>query len=137
MANFLGGGITGIVIHHARVKTAVTAGIAAPLMACGMLVEREAKQSMRKGGGKARAPSAPGTPPHIQTGALRSSITTAPHGLCEVVVGPIEPYGQVHEYGGRHHPQRPFMRPAMLRAQSKFAGKFRHLKLRERGVAHG
>jgi len=101
-----------------------------PLMECGLLVEREAKRSMRSGGGKTHEPSPPGTPPHVQTGALRSSVATAPVGLKTVIVGSIEWYGRVHEYGGRFHPKRPFMRPALLRVMSKFASKFRGLRVR-------
>jgi len=111
-----------------------------PLLKCAALVEGEAKRSMRAGGRPAKArgprggrargtPSRPGTPPHVQTGNLRASITHALSGPDTAIVGPTREawYGKVHEFGGRYHPQRPFMRPALRRAVRDFAKQFRRL----------
>ncbi len=93
------------------------------LMRCAAIVERVSKASMREGGGRRRAASPPGTPPNVQTGALRASIASALHGD-GAIVGPIERYGVVHEYGGRHHPARPFMRPALAQSNRDFPREF-------------
>lgn len=120
-------------ISYARsVHNAVERASLKPLLQCGARVERAAKTSMRAGGGVQRTPSAPGTPPHVQTGVLRSSIATAEASILEVVIGPTEHawYGRIHEHGGRHHPKRPFMRPALRKAQREFPREFKGLKLR-------
>ena len=112
------------------------------LLKCGALVEREAKKSMRKGGrrkgprgGKVREPSAPGTPPNVQTGNLRRSITYARIAKNRVLIGPTPMawYGKLHELGGqfgrRYFPQRAFMIPALERARERFASIFMSEKL--------
>jgi hypothetical protein len=113
-------------------------------------VADEAKRSMRRGGqldvrtlrGRKRfvrvaVPSLPGTPPHVQTGTLRASIAyadvTRPGGPPRYIVGPQAPpawYGAVHEFGGRYHPPRPFMRPALLRVVPTMASRLAGLDLR-------
>lgn len=109
-------------------------------MKAGLLVEREAKRSMRKGGGKGHEPSEPGQPPHVQSGTLRGSITTArDEKRNSVVVGPTEIawYGRLHEYGGTFtgrkrtvtFPERPFMRPALQKAMSQFPDLMKDLPL--------
>jgi len=122
------------------VRKAVRQASIVPLDRCAMLVERAAKMSMRAGGGAARTPSPPGTPPNVQTGNLRSSITwgRTPHTR---VVGPTRQawYGRIHEqpgssarsreFGGRNYPKRAFMLPALLRTRRMFASLFRMLPL--------
>lgn len=93
----------------------------------GMLVEREAKQLCSKGGGKNRTPSAPGSPPHVQTGALRSSIRTEWDGDRRVVVGPSVAYGRHLEFGTRRMAARPFMRPALARVIKRIPKLFQGL----------
>jgi len=135
--------IRGIQVHRGAVIAAVRGASIAPVRKAAMMVEREAKASMKAGGrGKARRqkgtgkflaglryPSPPGTPPHVQTGALRASITWAlVGGLAtgvSAVVGPTVKYGAVHEYGGKHTPKRPFMRPALLRVRNRMPQLFR------------
>ena len=136
--------MTGIKIDSRRVAIAVARASIAPEMKAGFLVEHEAKKLMQRGGrtgvGQRRGiPSAPGTPPHTQTGELRASITTARDGQA-VIVGPTAPYGKVHEqadnpgewaeYGGRRYPKRAFMRPALLNVMKKFAKFWAGLNLR-------
>jgi len=85
---------------------------------CALLVEREAKLSMRRGGKRSvrrrgkggrflkskdmkQVPSHPGTPPHAQTKILRNSISTAKTARGTFIVGPTRQahYGRVHEFG--------------------------------------
>ncbi len=127
-----------IVDRSIDVVQAVRRAVPDPLLKCAQAVEATAKRSMRKGGqrgrvgprgGRVQESSAPGTPPHVQMGALRASIASA---LDEEtsVAGPLEKYGKWHEFGTRMLPARPFMRPALLLARKKFARFFRGLKLR-------
>jgi len=122
-------------------KAKVRAALMPRLKKCGYLVEAKAKRLLSKGRSTKRMrlskttgaaekvverePSAPGTPPHILTGNLRSSIKTEEDGDV-VVVGPTTTawYGVVHEFGGRFHPARPFMRPALQQCATEFAPLF-------------
>jgi HK97 gp10 family phage protein len=141
------------------------------VLKCGLLVEAEAKRSLSKGssvsipgrdekglftkGMKVYTPSPRGQPPHMRTGNLRASITTAQSGPQSCVVGPTTTawYGRVHEFGalikvtsrmrgflfhefGWHVmkdtifiPPRPFMKPALDRCLLKFPELFRDLPL--------
>ena len=129
--------------HAREVAKAVAQGSRVPLLRAGAMVEREAKMSMQRGGkikgagGKVtQVPSAPGTPPNVQSGDLRGSITFAYRKeQNDVIVGPTikskdgVPYGKIHEYGGRFHPIRAFMVPGLLKARSKFPALWRGLQL--------
>lgn len=130
--------VSQIRIEKAAVMRRVKPSVKSPLMKCALLVGNQAKRSMKKGGRPAKArgprggrargtPSAPGTPPHVQRGNLRASITEAMVNPTLAIVGPtLEAwYGKIHEFGGRHHPKRPFMRPALLSEKSKFAAQFK------------
>lgn len=130
--------LTGPKVDHEKVRRAVERASVEPVRKCGLLVEADAKRSMKAGGahgrvgprgGYVREPSDPDTPPHVQRGALRASIQTATTRRRTAVVGPTELYGKVHEFGTRTHPQRAFMLPALKRMQPKFPTKFRRLKL--------
>lgn len=125
-----------------QVRKAVSQAASAPggpLMRMGLAVEREAKLSMRAGGrvaGRKRGiPSAPGEPPHVQTGHLRSSITTAVTSRGTVIVGPTRTawHGKLHElggeFGGRHFPRRAFMGPALMRVRGKASKHYKDLPL--------
>lgn len=143
-------------MDSAAVLSAVRDAGMGSLMEAGLLVEREAKQSMKGGGTwgskqvtvelksgkrvrrprKARVflPSEAGEPPHVRTGVLRSSIATAPTRRFTVVVGPQSPpahYGQYLEFGTRSGrlKKRPFMRPALMRARTRFASLWKNLLL--------
>ncbi len=116
------------------VKAAVKKASIEPLRKAALLVEREAKQSMKKGGrttgvrgGKVKAPSEPGTPPHVQTGNLRASIKVAPTNRGTFLVGPTKQawYGRLHEFGSKIHEQRAFMRPALLKIMKAFPKLFK------------
>lgn len=103
-----------------------------PLAKAALLVETAAKTSMRTGGGKVRTPSKSGVPPHVQTGNLRASISHAREHGGTWVIGPTRQawYGKIHEFGGRRHPARPFMRPALTRASQSFAQFFKGGKIK-------
>jgi HK97 gp10 family phage protein len=137
-----------LTLYESEVKQAIAEAVIDPLRKCAMAVEAEAKRSMKKGGRirgvrgrvlRHGVPSAPGEPPHVQTGTLRASIQHAPFktlmGTETYIVGPgrVAWYGRIHEYGyqfgGRKWPARPFMRPALATAQQKFPNLFRALKL--------
>ncbi len=103
----------------------------APELECGFLVEAEAKRLLSVGGGANRTPSTAPAPPHAQRGILRASIKTAKDTNGTVVVGPIEKYGAIHEFGdtlergGRNFPQRPFMAPALANMTTLFPKQYR------------
>jgi len=126
-------------VYEREAAAAVREATIDPLNKAGLLVEADAKRSMKKGGrytgprgGKGQTPSAPGTPPHRQSGTLISSVT---HGFDKrsvtMLVGATAPYGKVHEkggeWGGRNYPRRAFMRPALNRMMSRFRSLFRNL----------
>jgi len=92
-------------------------------MKAGYLIERRAKQLLSTGG--EGVPSPPGRPPHLQSGALRSSVQTAMDKEGVVVIGPTEKYGAQHEFGLRNYPARPFMRPAFRESQKEILAAFK------------
>jgi hypothetical protein len=132
--------VSGIRMRRPEVTRAVALASLDPLRKCAAEVEREAKQLLSVGGGSGRVPSPPGIPPHLQTGALRASVShalltmggmPAAHGIAaRAIVGPTETYGKYHEFGSRVHPQRKFMLPALLRCHMRFAHLFRRLRLK-------
>ncbi len=137
--------LTGIKINTRKLKRAVDNASIGPLEKAGALVEATAKRLMRAGGGRGRSgprgglirvPSAPGTPPHVQTGALRASISHAvtqrSSGSPLAIAGPTVKYGAVHEFGfpDLNLPERPFMAPALKRAQPKITRLFRDMRLK-------
>lgn len=98
-----------------------------------LLLEREVKTSMSTGGGSERTPSQPGGIPHVQTGNLRASISSAQLNADTFVVGPTKSaaYGKYLEFGtGRMNP-RPFMFPALLKVIPKFPKLFENLDLKK------
>lgn len=125
--------VVNVKVFRARTISRVRAAAIPALLKCALLVEREAKAGMRKGGRikgrKTGVPSPPGHPPHVQTGVLRSSIHSATT-MTSAVVGPTAKYGKFHEFGTRMHPKRPFMRPALMAAKNKFAAQFRGLTIK-------
>jgi len=117
-----------------------------PMLECAVLVEREAKRLLSRTatriqgprGGKIVLPSPPGTPPRQRSGELMGSIGHARDGQSAIVgPGTRAVYPKVHEYGlefgGRHFPQRPYMRPALSNTRHEFPKKFKGLKLRRTG----
>lgn len=111
-----------------------------PLHKAALLVQREAKSSLMKRGGRSvgprggdkRTPSPPGSPPHRQKGNLVGSVQISdPTWKGTFLVGPTTKawYGRIHEFGGRKHPKRPFMRPALYKTKGRFPGLFKNLRL--------
>lgn len=94
-------------------------------------VRDRAKDSMKQGHGR---PSKPGTPPNIQTGHLHAGIMASSEKTIEqqgfgVVVSRSKTksgldYGMLHEFGGRFHPPRPFLRPAWAKVKRLGIAKF-------------
>ena len=106
------------------------------LIAISLQLEGDIKRSISEKG-----PSPPGSPPGVDTGRLRASISTnwsdsgtsrmqGADGVGEpgrnenrftVVVGTNVFYGPLLEYGTRHMPARPFIRPAFDRIKNRIA----------------
>jgi len=77
-------------------------------------IETRAKLSM-KGGGSPHVPSAPGEPPHVDTGALRASIhVEKPKTLARDIMDGVE-YGVYLEFGtsSPRMAARPWLTPAV------------------------
>jgi hypothetical protein len=68
-----------------------------------------ARASMKKS--QAGEPSAPGTPPNIQTGNLAESMAAI--STTKGVAIRMAFYGWIHERGGSKHPRRPFIEPIL------------------------
>jgi HK97 gp10 family phage protein len=81
--------------------------------------ERIAKASM----GPGPAPSSPGEPPHVQTGALRASIRVENRGSFTQAITTSVDYAPYLEYGTRKMSARPFMGP-MARELERISGDF-------------
>jgi hypothetical protein len=120
------------------VKDAVRQAQTPRLARIALEIERQAKLSMKAGGrstgprgGKVKKPSAPGTPPHVQTGNLRGSISTALTLLYTYIIGPTSSawYAQLHEFGLGKFPKRPFMRPALMKIAHRMPQEFRNLPM--------
>ena len=79
-------------------------------------------------GGEMRIGSTPPKPPHKRLGILANSIKfELKRGGLSAIVGPTVSYGKVHEFGGRNHAARPFMRPAFRSIRQKFRQIFKGL----------
>ncbi len=104
-----------------------------PLQKAALLLEREVKTSMSTGGGSEKTPSAPGAVPHVQTGNLRASISSAQLNKDTFVVGPTKSaaYGKFLEFGTSRMAPRPFMFPALLKVIPKFPKFFKNLNLKK------
>jgi len=90
----------------------------------GAAIRLTARRSIRR----RKGPSAPGTPPHTHTGALRGAILYAVEKNREqVVIGPafagVGTSAMAHEFGGRYrkarYHQRPFMGPALEKVKDR------------------
>ena len=129
-----------VVIDHDKASKLALEPIQQKLIAVGMMIEREVKESMVEGGGVtytkggiAHTASAEGEPPAVDTGRLRASISTNwtggggdanedgvgdPGGGEQeftVVVGTNVEYGPMLEFGTSRMGARPFMRPVFER----------------------
>jgi len=142
MINFKMGSIK---MDHAGMQRTVQDSLPPRVLRCAVLVEGEAKRLLSVGGGASHVPSAPGQPPHAQTGELKSSITSAMAGPNTAIVGPNKigkptragkkySIGHIHEFGGVRHPKRPFMKPALMRMLERFPEQFKGLDFRLTGA---
>jgi HK97 gp10 family phage protein len=73
--------------------------------------------------GPGPAPSSPGEPPHVQTGALRASIRVENRGSFTQAITTSVDYAPYLEYGTRKMSARPFMGP-MARELERISGDF-------------
>jgi len=110
-----------------KIRRKVNAATHEPVKQAAILVDVEARRLLNIGGGTNHAPSAPGEPPHKQWGTLQASIRYAKVASNWYVIGPttVAWYGRVHEFGGKNHPPRPFMRRALENLKAKFAELFK------------
>jgi len=77
--------------------------------------------------GKEHKASAPGEPPAVDTGRLRSSITHAVETTDNEVIGYVGSnveYAKWLELGTERVAERPFLRPALFNNQAEIAKKF-------------
>lgn len=105
--------IKGAKSHSARLKRMVQnaeKSVQAGLVKSAKRIEEDAKASIVAGGG---VPSAPGEPPHNQTGALVSGITSGPIGENGAHVTSSDPASASLEFSSSTAPARPFLRPAV------------------------
>jgi len=114
------------------VRLAVATTAAARVAIAAKALAKDIQMHMEPGHGVA---SAPGTPPHIQSGLLVGSVEAAPSGPLRWVAGPTDAsgYGALHEWGGLgewgRYPPRPFVRPALARMAPLYKKHFLHMKL--------
>jgi len=122
-------------LDSAKVEEIVSRAAQEPIQKCAMLVQREVRSGMKKGGrrrigGKVkRIPSPPPEPPHAQSGNLRRSISIARVNEGRWLVGATANawYGRLHEFGEGGMPKRPFVMPALKRAAKVFPHFFRDI----------
>jgi phage gpG-like protein len=92
------------------------------LLECAHTIQRNAAEKQILPGGKG-----PPDPKQLtsRTGTLRGSIAVNRSPLpAAVEIGTHLVYGPVHELGGRHHPRRPFLAPAVEETEEGFPDVF-------------
>lgn len=107
--------------HGEGVQARIRAEMARRIHACAVLVLNRARELISTPGttaGKKRRvygtnPSAPGEPPHKQTGRLRQSVAREVHGLT-ARVGTNVQYGRWLELGTSRMAPRPWLRRALM-----------------------
>lgn len=108
---------TNAAAFRAKVNRAVNNGLTAAARAAAKF----AKIGMSRGG--RHVSSAPGTPPNVQRGTLRNSITHTRSVAFSASMGvPINvPYGAIHEFGGTIYPKSSRYLPVPVNVQAKRA----------------
>lgn len=109
------------------------------------MIVKSAKLSMRKApirigprGGIHYIPSKPGKPPHIRTGTLKRDILAVQLRKSVVIrQGTKGWYGLVHEFGGKRHPPRPYIGPAIRRVTPRFPSMFSSMNIKRTYNSHG
>lgn len=96
--------------HLAKLRALRQVNTQAALVRVAKRIEETAKASIVAGGG---FPSAPGEPPHNQTGALIAGITSGPVGKNAARVVSSDPGSATLEFGSSSREARPFLRPAV------------------------
>jgi hypothetical protein len=86
-------------------------------------LQTDAQLSITEGAvsGKFHVPSAPGEPPNADTHVLSNNIEAISTGPLKAETSSNAPYAAAQEFGTSHLPERPYMRPAAVRARPKMA----------------
>lgn len=130
-------------IDKKGVAQAVMQATNQPIGKAALLVERRMKKKLRVGGfvgltsgGRNKyAPSNPPKAPHLRTGNLMGSVSSARTDRGTYIVGPGRSawYGRIHEtggeFGGRKYPARPFARPSLDETWPAFPSLFKSIGL--------
>lgn len=112
-----------VVDRFGVVKGRAKFGTFTSLKAAGAVIRTISSRSVKV----SKRASAPGRPPNTRRRALSKAILFALEGDYRVLIGPsadlISTAGSAHELGlvfrGNHYPERPFMRPALLKVQDQ------------------
>jgi phage gpG-like protein len=108
----------GLSAKISRMTAEMTRAVGPAVYAVAGNIQTDAQISLSTGAvsGKNHAPSAPGTPPNTDTGALSASIEVEHVAPLHARVVVRSPYGAIQELGGATGratlPERPYMRPA-------------------------
>lgn len=82
-----------------------------------LLVANDVKlRRIAKGGGPVKARQLTSRT-YTLAGSITADFSQLPR--ASEVIAPV-PYAAVHEYGGRYHPKRPFLKPALNAQQKRF-----------------
>lgn len=99
--------------HSERLMRTIRQNVRVGVVRAGIIVQTEAKKMLNRGASNRGAtPSAPGQPPHKDTGTLGRSIQIDASDIGEernapkVRVGTNLPYAAIHEFGGVIRPKR-------------------------------
>jgi HK97 gp10 family phage protein len=96
----------------------------AAVYAAADMIRVEARHSITSGStsGRGHVPSLPGEPPNADTHHLDSNITTEKTGPLTAVVRSNANYAAALEFGTGKMAERPYMRPAVKKAEQKIKG---------------
>lgn len=98
-----------VAVDKEMVRRHVERAASVGILACASIVAESARASMTKGGrigSRHYSPSAPGSPPAVQSGHLRRSITARNTSAYTAVAGTRVPYGRHLEYGAVIRPRK-------------------------------
>ena len=129
-------------LDAAGLTKAVAQASKTPLEQAGLLTSSAARKSVRKQPDtpmlskktglplKKKKSSKPGNPPFSITGKLKKNIVTRRgKDLLRPSVRVLSRKDRVHEFGGKNHPARPYLQPALEKQKAKFPGLWRGVDL--------
>lgn len=106
--------------HGDKVKQAVNSKAVQNIERACIFVENEVKKAISIGSNKGATPSAPGEPPHKDTGRLRASISHQVDATnLKGRVGTNVKYGKFLELGTKRMKKRPFLVPTVAKNQTR------------------